>query len=82
MKIKVCSWKMCSDRFSEYIVTRLKNDIEKFNLKNIEIEETLCMWRCKEGPNMAIENENFSRMNPLKASELLSKKNKNKNANK
>ena len=82
MKIKVCTWKMCSERFSEYIITRIKNDTTRFNLKDIEIEQTPCMWRCKEGPNVVIENEKFSRMNPLKISDLITKKKKKKNANK
>jgi hypothetical protein len=34
---------MCSERFSEYIITRIKNDETRFNLKDIEIEETPCM---------------------------------------
>jgi hypothetical protein len=40
------------------------------------------MWKCKHWPNVIIDNEASSRMNPLKTSELLFKKLKNKNANK
>ena len=82
MKIKICTWKICSGRFSEYIIDRIKNDKNRFNLKNVEIEEMACTWKCKDWPNVIIDNEVFSRMNPLKTSELLFKKLKNKNANK
>lgn len=83
MKVKICTWKMCSERFSPYIITRLKNDKDKFNLDTLEIEESLCMWQCKIWPNIKIEDEFISKMSPLKASDLILKKIKvNKNANK
>lgn len=82
MKIKVCTWKMCSERFSEYIISRIENDKERFNLKDIEIEKTPCMWNCKQWPNIVIDNDKHARMNPLKTSDLIFKKLKNKNANK
>lgn len=77
MKIKICNWKACQERFSSYIKTRLLNDKEKFDLKDLEIEETPCMWNCKKWPNIKIDNELFHYMNPAKASELLFKKLKN-----
>ncbi len=74
MKIRVCKWKSCSEKFSNYIITRLQNDVKRFNLKDIEIEETLCMWKCTEWPNAFIDNEFHNRCNPLKVSELIFKK--------
>lgn len=74
MKVKVCTWKMCSERFSPYILTRLENDKKTFNLNNLEIESSLCMWKCKVWPNVMIENECASKMNPFKTSELVFKK--------
>lgn len=82
MKIKVCVWWKCLDNFSEYIVLRLKNDKKRFNLKNVEIEEVGCMWKCNEWPNLSIWKEIFTRLNPLKASEILNKKLKEKNESK
>lgn len=77
MKVKICSWKMCSNKFSSYIKTRIENDIKKFDLKNIEIEEVNCLGDCKRWPNIKIDNELFNYVTPAKASELLFKKLKN-----
>ena len=41
MKIQVCTWKMCKSRFSEYITKRLNADVEKFNLKALEMIRSL-----------------------------------------
>ncbi len=83
MEVKVCTWKMCSERWSEYILKRLENDKKTFNLDKLDIQTSLCMWWCKQWPNVVIWNEKFDRMNPLKTSDLLFKKLKeNKNANK
>ena len=78
MKIKVCTWKTCNDRFSEYIITRLKNDKDRFNLDSLEIEESLCMWKCKEGPNIMVDWDIKNYINPSKASEFAFWKNPNK----
>lgn len=83
MEVKVCTWKMCSSRFSEYILKRLENDKKNFNIKNLEITESLCMWWCKEWPNIIIWEEKYHNMDPLKANNTLFKKlNNKKNANK
>ena len=74
MKIRVCMWKYCSDKFSNYIITRLQNDTNRFNLKDVTIEESLCMWKCSEWPNVYFDNEFHTKINPLKASEVLFKK--------
>ena len=78
MKIKVCTGKTWKDRFSDYIITRLKNDKERFNLDNIIIEECLCMWKCKEWPNLTVDWNHHNYMNPAKASSLALNNNKKK----
>jgi len=78
MKIKVCTWSVCKDRFSEYIITRLKNDKERFNLKDLEIEESLCMWECKKWPNIKVDWNMHNYITPSKASEFVFHTNKKK----
>ncbi len=74
MKIKVCTWKACKDKFSEYIITRLENDIKFYSWKDIQIEHSACMGQCKKGANMTIEKESHNYMTPAKASEIVVKK--------
>ncbi|QFR39378.1 (2Fe-2S) ferredoxin domain-containing protein [Candidatus Gracilibacteria bacterium 28_42_T64] len=71
MKVQVCCGKTCKSRFSEYIITRLENDKQKFNLDNLEIEESKCMGDCKIGPNIMIAGNKEKGMNPAKVSELV-----------
>ena len=78
MKIQVCMWKTCRSRFGEYIVTRLQNDKQRFNLNNLEVEECLCLWQCKDGPNIVVDKDIKNHMNPAKASECALKNNKKK----
>jgi NADH:ubiquinone oxidoreductase subunit E len=77
MKVQVCHGKTCTERFSEYINTRLENDKAKFGL-NIEIENSPCMGQCKRGPNVKIDGEIHNYCNPAKAAELLKPKPKKK----
>lgn len=69
MKIKVCSWKACKSNFSEYITRRIKWDVERLNLKNIEIEETMCMGMCAKWPNVKIDGEMNNYVEPAKISD-------------
>jgi len=82
MEIKICRWKKCSANFSEYIVKRLKADIKRLNLENIEIKETLCMWMCSKWPNVIIDDtEIINYAEPAKVSDRMinwPKKKKNK----
>jgi NADH:ubiquinone oxidoreductase subunit E len=71
MKIKVCTWKTCMDKFSNYIIDRLNNDKKKFNLNHIDIEESKCMWHCKKWPNIKIDKNIHNYCNPLKASKII-----------
>lgn len=70
MKIKVCTWSACKDRFSEYIIDRLNNDKKRFNLNKLDIEESMCMWECKKWPNIMIDNNIHNYMTPVKVSEI------------
>lgn len=74
MKVFVCSWKACSENFSNYILKRLKNDKEFYNIKDLEIEESPCMWMCSSWPNIKIDKEIFNNVTPIKASDLVLKK--------
>lgn len=71
MKIRVCTWKACSNKFSNYILDRLKNDKQRFNLENLIIEETECVWDCTKWPNIIVDWNLKNYVNPAKASELL-----------
>lgn len=83
MKVKVCKGKTCSERFSQYIAKRLENDAKFYDKDNIILEDCLCLWQCKDGPNIVIDNKVHNHVNPAKASELVysPKKKKKKNAN-
>lgn len=74
MIIKVCNWKNCQSKFNSYIISRIKNDILKFNLEHIEIEEHPCMWFCEEWPIVKIDKEILKNANPIKASEMIFKR--------
>lgn len=82
MKVQVCTWKGCKERFSEYIVTRLKNDKEFYKKDSLIIEEFKCMWNCQNWPNILIDKEIYPHMSPVLASEkvfnniIVKKKNK------
>lgn len=73
MKIQVCKWKTCSDRFSSYIIDRLNNDKSRFNLDKLEIEEVMCLWNCKCWPSVLFNWKLIWSMNPTKASDLVNK---------
>jgi hypothetical protein len=74
MIIKICNWKSCQNNFNLYVIARLKNDIARFKLENIEIEEVSCFWMCDEWPIMKIDKEILKFATPIKASEMLFRK--------
>lgn len=78
MKINICTWKKCADKFSSYILTRLQNDKERFNLSNLIIEERGCFGDCDKWPIIEIDWKIMNYMNPAKASELALNNNKKK----
>lgn len=68
MKVQVCTWKTCKSKFSNYIITRLENDKQKFDLSSLIIEESPCMWNCKKAPNAIFGKQKEEYVNPSKAS--------------
>jgi len=83
MKVQVCTWKWCREKFSEYILTRLKNDKEFYWVwDNLIIEEFKCRWDCKHWPNIIIDKNIHTHMTPAKASELVFHNKKKNNNNK
>jgi len=74
MKIQICMWKMCKEKYSEYILKRLNADVEKFDFKWIFIEESPCMWMCKTRPNVKFDKNIETNCNPIKASKILNDK--------
>ena len=74
MKVQVCQWKSCKEKFSEYITTRLENDKEKFDFEKLIIEEAKCMWKCNEWPNVKIDGKIENYIWPAKVSEIVCEK--------
>lgn len=75
MKIQVCQWKNCREKQSKYILERIKRDITFFGWKEtIDMQECLCLWNCKNAPNVLIDEKREEKMNPVKISEILQKK--------
>lgn len=74
MKIQVCTGKACSNRYSEYIKTRLESDKEFYNHKNVVVENCMCTWNCKEWPTVYIDKELHKRVSPALASKLVLEK--------
>ena len=50
MKIQVCMWNWCKKRYSEYILKRLENDVERFDMNNVNLSTCACCWKCEEWP--------------------------------
>ena len=71
-KVQVCTWWACKWRFSQYILKRLENDIKKFKYKNLELEESPCMRKCKYGPNAKLNNGDIiNKSEPAKISQTV-----------
>lgn len=73
MKVSVCMWKSCKSKFAEYIIKRLEWDKQKFNLKNLIIEQTSCMGCCSEWPNVVIDWKIEHFAEPAKISKIVFK---------
>ncbi len=69
MKIQICFWKACMENFWEYILKRVNSDIKKYDLKNIIVEKSPCMWECKKWPNVKIDGEIINYANWAKIAE-------------
>lgn len=79
MEVKICKWKICSSKFSDYIVARLENDKKNFELNNLEISQTSCLWLCEKWPNILFDGKKITNQNPIKTSTLITKNYKNEN---
>ncbi len=73
--IKVCTGKSCSERFSNFIMTRLEGDKAFYSYpEELTFETCLCQGRCKEWPTVVYDNDVQVGQNPVKASEILRRK--------
>jgi len=92
IKIKICSWNSCKDRFSQYVLDRAcrelnlwEDAIDWWITKNwkVEVCKTWCMWKCKEWPNIKIEKnwkeQIISRVDPIKMGNIMNEFKKYKN---
>lgn len=82
MKIQVCTWKSCKERFSEYIIKRLQWDIDRFHLDNVILENCACLWDCKQWPNVIIDGKKENFCDPIKISKIMLEKVNIKKSNK
>ncbi|USN59002.1 MAG: (2Fe-2S) ferredoxin domain-containing protein [Candidatus Peribacteria bacterium] len=76
MKVQVCTGKTCKERFSQYILTRLQNDKELYDMHSVDVCECPCTGNCKIGPSVIIDGNVETHMNPAKASEMIREKRK------
>ena len=74
MKIQVCMWKSCKERYSEYILQRLERDKERFSLNNVIITTCACLDNCKKWPNVVFDKHIEGNMTPTKASKMMMNK--------
>lgn len=83
MKIQICNGKMCKERFRKFIKKRLEEDIEKFDLKNVILEDCPCTGNCKNAPVVIFDWHLETRVSPIDASKkILDKKQWKKNKSK
>jgi NADH:ubiquinone oxidoreductase subunit E len=74
INLRVCTGRSCRERFSAYVVARLENDRTKFfPQEDIEIGTCLCRNRCEESPVIETDDGLYTRMNPIAASQLMSR---------
>ncbi|MCT4617332.1 MAG: (2Fe-2S) ferredoxin domain-containing protein [Candidatus Gracilibacteria bacterium] len=74
MKIRICAGQKCKNYYSNFIKERLENDIERFGLENVFLEEGCCFGNCKKGPNIEIDGEIIERCTPIIASKKMFEK--------
>ena len=73
--VKVCHGKSCTERFSPYILDRLEKDREFYGYPaELVIEKCFCQGKCEVSPTVVFDGDIQTRMNPIRASELLRKK--------
>lgn len=73
IEVQICEGRTCSERFSSYMKTRIENDIDFHELKDVSCWNCMCLWACQEWPNVVINGEIHKKMNGAKLSELIVK---------
>lgn len=71
MKIQVCMGRSCKEKYSEYILTRLERDKERFELNNVLISTCACTDNCKKWPVVMFDKHIEWYMTPTKASKMM-----------
>ncbi len=71
MKIQVCMWNGCKEKYSEYILQRLERDKERFDLSNVIISTYACLDNCKQWPVVMFDKHIEGYMTPTKASKMM-----------
>ncbi len=71
--VQVCRWKACKSNFSEYILKRLDGDQKRLGLRNLVVEESMCMGMCKKWPNVVVDEDVMNYAEPAKVSERVIK---------
>lgn len=87
IKVEVCFGKSCGRDYAKYIGQRILNEQKydsskldelpletELDLKEISFCKKNCMGRCKEGPNVKIDNDFFTRCTPVSVWNSISKK--------
>lgn len=75
MKVTVCIGSSCHLKGSRYIVEKLQNLVEQYNLKDkLEIAGTFCLGKCnREGVTVKIDEEIYVGVNPNEFEEFFNK---------
>jgi NADH:ubiquinone oxidoreductase subunit E len=71
MKIQICMWNGCKEKYSEYILQRLERDKERFELNNVIISTCSCLDNCKKWPVVMFDKHIEGYMTPTKASKMM-----------
>ena len=75
MDIRICTWRSCREKFSHYMIERVKRDKDFYNWKqDISCSESLCLWKCQKWPNISLDGEIHEYMSGVKLSQLIRKK--------
>ncbi|HRI35711.1 MAG TPA: (2Fe-2S) ferredoxin domain-containing protein [bacterium] len=73
--VYVCHGRSCQERFSPYILLRLKNDRERFFPNDdIVLDTCLCRGKCQESPTIEVDGTLYTRMSPIAAGSMLAKR--------
>jgi NADH:ubiquinone oxidoreductase subunit E len=71
LKMEICKGQSCLKRGAKYIEARLLADIATGGLQDIDIISSACQGSCDIGPNIRIDDIQYTKQNPSKSSNLL-----------